>query len=660
MPPHLSRLKTCWQHFITTGTLDEAEIAALSHPIYRSWQRCALRLSPTRPPRLPQARTDVLAQVRLALFEMLATARPCLEDVLQFSEGSGFVLVLTDGTGCVLDVLGEPDAVRAMSTYHLRPGAYWSEGAAGTNAIALALLDAMPIEVVGPAHYLQAFHTLTTAAAPIHDVRGHIIGTVAMVGPVDRYNAHTLATVMATTKAIHNQLHTDYYLATANRHLTELQSVFRAISDGVISWNSDGRIMHINERAGDLLGIAPEQARGRFLHDVVQLPPLVQQAQQEERTLLDAEVTLWVGRRSFDVMLCFHPIRHGAHCLGYLATIRPAQRVRNMVQRIVSMPTTLTLDDIPAHAPASRRLVRLARQAARGRAPVLLYGEGGVGKSPLAAAIHNSSPRADHPFITVHCRAIPHELMIAEFLGIDQSADQSRPSKFELADGGTLHLTDIEYLSLEMQSALLHVIDSGMVMRLAGTRAIPVDVRIIATTTADLDALVGAGHFHADLLYRFNAFRIFVPPLRERTEDLETLIERTAARIGRQAQRRVHITPEAMELLRRYTWHGNIRELESVMERIILTNDRSVIRPEDLPSNIRFATARTSANAASPALPVRSLDDLEREAIERAGWACRGNVSRMAAQLGISRTTLWRRLKQYGIDPNRFRAPSRS
>ena len=96
------------------------------------------------------------------------------------------------------------------------------------------------------------------------------------------------------------------------------------------------------------------------------------------------------------------------------------------------------------------------------------------------------------------------------------------------------------------------------------------------------------------------------------------------------------------------------------MERIILTNDRSVIRPEDLPSNIRFATARTSANAASPALPVRSLDDLEREAIERAGWACRGNVSRMAAQLGISRTTLWRRLKQYGIDPNRFRAPSRS
>lgn len=659
MPPNLNHLKTCWRHFVATGALDEHHLAHLPLPIYRSWQRCALRLSPFRPPRLPQAREDVLEHVRLNLFDMLATARPCLEDVLQFSEGAGFVLVLTDSTGCVLDVLGEPDALRAMSAYQVRPGAYWSEGAAGTNAIALALIDAMPIEVVGAGHYLQALHSLTTAAAPIHDVSGHVLGTVAMIGPVDRYNAHTLATVMATTRAIHNQLHTDYYLATANRHLTELQSVFRAISDGVISWDTDGRITHMNERAGDLLGIAPEHARGRPLSEVVQLPPLVQQAQHKGEPLLDAEVTLWVGRRSFDVMLCFHTIRHGPHCLGYLATIRPVERVRNLVHRIVNMPTTITLDDIPNQSPAARRAIRLARQAARGRAPVLLHGESGTGKSPLAAAIHNSSPRAQGPFVTVHCRTIPHELMVAEFLGIDQSAENSRPSKFELADGGTLLLTDIEYLSLEMQSALLHVIDSGMVMRLAGTRAIPVDVRIIASTTANLDELVRSGHFRADLLYRFNAFRITVPPLRERHEDLETLIERTANRIARHAQRHVHITPDAMAILCRYDWPGNIRELESILERIILTNDRSVIRPQDLPSHLRYAAPRHAGEHASP-LPATSLEDLEREAIVRAGWACRGNVSRMAAQLGISRTTLWRRLKQYGIDPNRFRTPSRS
>lgn len=602
----------------------------------------------------------MLEHVRLNLFDMLATARPCLEDVLQFSEGAGFVLVLTDSTGCVLEVLGDPDAKRAMSAYQVRPGAYWSEGAAGTNAIALALLDAMPIEVVGAGHYLQAFHTLTTAAAPIHDVSGHVLGTFAMIGPLDRYNAHTLATVMATTRAIHNQLHTDYYLATANRHLTELQSVFRAISDGVISWNPQGHITHMNERAGDLLGISPEHARGRPLSDVVQLPPLVQQAQQEKRTLLDAEVTLWVGQRSFDVMLCFHPIHHGPYCLGYLATIRPVKRVRNLVHRIVNMPTTITLDDIPAFSPASRRVIRLARQAARGRAPVLLHGESGTGKSSLAAAIHNSSPRANGAFITVHCRTIPHELMVPEFLGIDQSTDNSRPSKFELADGGTLLLTDIEYLSLEMQSALLHVIDSGMVMRLAGTRAIPVDVRIIASTTADLDELVRAGHFHADLLYRFNAFRITVPPLRERREDLETLIERTASRIGRHTQRRVHIAPDAMAILCRYDWPGNIRELESVLERIILTNDRSLIRPQDVPSYLHHATPHHPAEPVTSPFPPTSLADLEREAIVRAGWACRGNVSRMAVQLGISRTTLWRRMKQYGIDPNQFRTPSRS
>ncbi len=658
-PFDLKLLTKLWATFTTTGHLDEEQRKHLDPVVYRSWLRCYPRLDPLAPPRLNPLPPQALQTIQIKHFDLLAVARPILEDIYQFIEGSHAAVMITDSVACLLDMVGDADILSCLDAWQCKPGVFLTEGHMGTNAIALALHDAMPVQVVGPEHYLKQLHTTVTSAAPIHDVGGRIIGALAIVGPVEQAHSHSLAAVMAGARAISNQLQTDMYLQEANRRYSELQGVFEAISEGIIVWNMAGTVTHINTQAGHILGISPTSILGRSLYSLVKFPDLVQEAIEQHRELKDVEAILEVEGRSVPCVLSLRPMHEGAHPpSGFIATLRPIERVRALVHRLVGAQATLTLDSLLGESPLMRKVRRQARIAAQGRAPVLLRGEDGVGKNPLARAIHQESPRADGPFIAINCLAIPHELMLSEFLGYEGGAfsgalKEGRPSKFELADGGTLFLDEVESLTLEMQAALLQVIDTGEVMRLGSTRPIPVDVRIIAATSADLEKLVREGSFSAELYYRFGVFTIRLPSLREHPEDIPLLVERTLGRIQQQIGRPIRVSEEALELLKRYPWPGNVRELESTLERAALLVEGDVIRPEHLPAPLR--QTRHWAITEEGVIPVLTIEEAEREAIIRAARACRGRVQCMVEALGISRTTLWRRLKALGIDIQKYR-----
>lgn len=658
-PIHSDVLERAWRSFVETGQVDESVQKTLDPVILRSWQRCAPRLDPWGTPRLTVLEGEALERVLLTHFDLLAIARPFMEDIHQFVEGSGFAVLLTDGAACILDVLGDQPMVERLSVLGLRPGAYWDEGRMGTNALALALLEAVPVQVVGAEHYFRAHHGLTCSAAPIHDVNGRIVGALEMAGRREASASHTLAVVMAAARAIGNQLQTDMYLQEANRRLAELNSVFGAISEGVISWDQAGKITHINAQAGEILGLTPPAVLGRPLAEVLELPPVITEATRHGNALRDTEASFMVNGDTVHCLISLQPIFEGLRGpVGYIATLRPIERVRRLVHRLVGAQATLTLEDVLGESVSIRRARRQARIAARGTAPVLLRGEHGVGKNPLARAIHNESGRATGPFIAVNCLAIPHELMVSEFLGYEGGAfsgalAEGRPSKFELADGGTLFLDEVESLTLEMQAALLQVIDTGHVMRLGGSQPIPVDVRIIAATSADLEQRVAEGSFRSDLYYRFGVFVIDLPALRERAEDIPLLAERFLARITRKSERPTRVDQEALAVLMRYPWPGNVRELENVLERAVTISVDGVIRVEALPSVVRNGRVLTPGSPRPQ--PVLSVAEAEREAIIRAGWACNGRVTAMAQQLGISRTTLWRKMKRLDINPRDFR-----
>ncbi len=664
-------LKQFWYAFMKTGRVNPVNGYAPDQDVVRSWQRCAPRSDPRQAPRPVTLQKTALQATLKTHADLLIQARPFLEDLHQFFEDAYCTITFTDGAGCILDIEGDsaivaqshmPTTTRgrwAEQQWMIKPvasglhrGAIWSEGCLGTNGIGLALLSGMPEQVVGAEHYYEVFHEMTTSAAPIHDVNGRIAGIIGIIEPATSTTRHSLSLVMAAGRALSNLLHANMYLHEANHRLAEVNTILGSIREGVIAWDENFKITHINVRAGKMLHINPQTATGVPLPSVLPLPELVAEAVADLSEISDLEVVFDLPDQEPVQALVSLRILPNAQVdtTGYLMMIRPMAQVRRLIHQQVGPKTTLVLDDIATNSAAMRSVIRQARTAARGKAPVLLRGEGGVGKNHLARAIHNDGQRTDKPFMAINCKAIPHELIVSELLGNEKDG---RPSKFELADGGTLMLNQIESLSLEMQFALLHVIETGHVMRLDSTRLIPVNVRIIATTSADLERLVAEGDFVPNLYYRFGVFTITIPPLRDRPEDIPMLAVRFFTRFKRSSSPEPVIEDEAMQILCRYPWPGNVRELESVLEKALLQSSDHTIHLADLSATIR--QGRVVTKASPRAQPILSVEEAEREAILQAGWVCQGRVTEMSQHLGIGRTTLWRKMKQFNLSPDYFK-----
>jgi transcriptional activator for dhaKLM operon len=666
-------LSKIWDQFMQYGQVDWPEKTAADPTILASWYRCAYRLDPRATPRPNRAGEQALASIVKARRELIELATPFMEDMHQFMEGSGCAILLADGTGCVHTLVGDQSALDELQANGLGRGAYWAEGQLGTIAPALALSEAMPALVIGPEHFYRAYHHLATAAAPVHDVRGRIIGVLTIISPASLGSPHMLSLAMSAARAISNQVNTNWYVDEANQHLSEVNAILAGVTEGVVAWNEQGKILHMNDQAGRILDLRPSSMVGRPLDEMLVLPDNLRRAIDTHQEVRDDETTFMIDGRRVSCLVSLRPIgrrqsnagpgqpdtgqptgQPAGQPTGHILLLRPIDQVRRLVHQQIGSRAALTLDDLASQTPRMREVMRQARIAARGTAPVLIRGEGGVGKNHLARAIHNESERHDRPFVAIDCRAIPHELMAAEFLGHARGTGiLGQPSKFELAHGGTLLLDQIESLSLELQTALLRALETGYIMRLGGSQPIRLDVRIMAASTADLERRVADDSFISHLYYRFGVFNIYIPPVRERVDDIPLIAERFLARIGQRDQRALWIDDEAMATLCRYPWPGNVREMESALERAVAHSQEGVVRVVNLPESIRSGRVIT---ADSPqAEPVLSVAEAEREAIIRAGQATQGRVTDMAKQLGIGRTTLWRKMKHFNISPADFK-----
>ncbi len=303
---------------------------------------------------------------------------------------------------------------------------------------------------------------------------------------------------------------------------------------------------------------------------------------------------------------------------------------------------------------AMQRLQVFIERVAASPATVLIRGESGTGKELAAAILHGLSTVAQGPFVAINCAAIPEQLLESELFGHERGAFTGAVAQhdgvFSRADGGTLFLDEIGEMSLPTQARMLRVLETRSFTRVGGTREISVSVRLVAATHRDLRAMVADGRFREDLLYRLSVIQTELPPLRDRPEDIEALVRHFAGTFGEEIGRRVErIAPEALAVLTRYRWPGNVRELRNVVERALVLGDGSSIELDDLPPEL-LHTAPASL-AATPPQPgtIRTLEQLERDAIAAALDATGGNKARAAALLGIDRTTLYRKLKDYDM-----------
>jgi DNA-binding NtrC family response regulator len=310
--------------------------------------------------------------------------------------------------------------------------------------------------------------------------------------------------------------------------------------------------------------------------------------------------------------------------------------------------------DIIGNSDAMERVKKMILKVAASTSTVLIRGESGVGKELVARAIHKSSPRVNETFQAVNCAAINENLLESELFGHEKGsftgANTQKKGQFEIADRGTLFLDEVGDMSVPMQAKLLRALQEKEIMRVGGTKAIKVDVRVIAATNRDLEAMVKEGKFREDLYYRLNIIPITIPPLRNRRDDIAQLIDSFVSKHSHNSQRQIKgLTVSARNLIMNYSWPGNVRQLESAIERAILLCEGDEIQVEDLPIEIRQeGTPSAAFNFKLPPEGI-SFEELEQslitQAMEQTGW----NITRAAKLLGLSFRTLQYRLEKFGL-----------
>lgn len=434
-----------------------------------------------------------------------------------------------------------------------------------------------------------------------------------------------------------------------------MSTIISAISDGILVWNSDQILIHVNQSACKIIGLPSQSLVGQNANTVFKLPESVSNAIAQNKLIEDVEVTLPIDGvdHSFLISTNYINLQNRDRAAWTIVILRTEKKVRNLVQQQMGARALLTLDDIPGESHQIRHVRNMVQNVAGAQASILIRGETGTGKNALANAIHNASSRRDGPFIIFSASSIPNELVVSELLGVEDDASGklrgSRPSKFELAQGGTLFFQDIDNLPLEAQSVLLNVLEMGIVQRIRGQRAIHVDARILASSTANLDALITQGGFRSDLYYRLSSFLIDIPPLRERPNDIPLVVDRILKRLSIQLNKQLKLANGLIDILKKAHWAGNVREIEAVLTRAATQTDSSgVIELKMLP--ITLTQARKNSRQYETETRFLSIHELERSAILKAAQLCQGNLTLMAKSLGLSRTTLWRRLKTLGIE----------
>ncbi|OPY85415.1 MAG: Acetoin dehydrogenase operon transcriptional activator AcoR [Smithella sp. PtaU1.Bin162] len=605
-------------------------------PILSSWQRSKQYGVMTDMQTAPLKYHEIqLREERARRPFLMQTVTPYMEEIsATFPSNHTMVVCLSDETGAILDGrYGGNRSFNKSEKTHFLPGADWSETAAGTNGIGTALVCGSPMQVFAWEHYCSGWHQYACSSAPIRDrVSGTILGVLTISGDSHMIEANNLNWVVSQVREIEKNLQ-----GRLEREFPSLfELIFQKIDQPGIIYNQSGRITRMNSLARNMF---PSNLVGDSLEIVF--------------SMTNGQGFFNKSNQSFDVVcrrtgqrfiVTTHSWIIDAAHIGGCAFFRLDQAGKKTVKQ-ESLPsgTRYTFSSMVGQSPALRKTIQLAEKVSQCDSPVLITGETGTGKEVLAQSIHNNSRRNGYPFVSMNCAAMPKELTASELFGYEEGSFTGaqrggRIGKFEAANGGTLFLDEIGDMPLEVQAYLLRVLEEDTITRIGSHKTISVNIRVICATHKDLRQEVEEGRFRQDLFYRINGIDIFLPPLKERKEDIALLAEHFLRRHSRQ----INFTSEALNKLRDYSWPGNIRELRSTIERTILLCEEDTITVNDiqLPE-----PKKASPGVRSMFIKEKLGKTLTRETIFEKLNECHGNVSLAANCLQISRMTLYRKMK---------------
>ncbi len=463
--------------------------------------------------------------------------------------------------------------------------------------------------------------------------------------------------------------------------LAMLESALDAVSEGVIITDEQGRIIYYNQALAKIEGLDGTRVVGRYLTDVYQVMPEKSEhlaATKSGRQFQEvAKHYFTADGRQVSLVASTYPVRREGRILGAFSVCRDVTRLKELLGESLRLQkelwagdrgraapgngTRYTFADLVHASPVMQNLLRQAEKAARTDCPVLVYGETGTGKEVLVQSLHNASARREQPFVGINCAAIPDALLESLLFGTVKGAFTGAvdsPGLLEQAGGGTLFLDEINSMSPALQAKLLRVVQERTFRRVGGRQEITVQCRIISSTNMDPWQCIRKGTLREDLYYRLAVLTLPIPPLRERPEDIEALVNHFINQYGKiYGQGRVRPAPELQEAFLRYHWPGNVRELKHVIESclVMLEAGEEVITFQHLPACLRPRLTRSkvsgyvSAALRSGGSLQQMLEEVERQLIKEVLQKNQGNITRAAGALGVLRQNLQYRMRRLGI-----------
>ena len=607
----------------------------LQPQLARSWSRSwQAGLQPCgRMPGAPHASGAQLARALEQQRELVAHAQPVMEFLAEQTQGTDSMVILAGPDGVLLQALGDLQFIGRAERVALRPGATWSERYRGTNAIGTALADAQAVVIHAEEHYLERNGFLTCAAAPIVGPSGSLLGVLDVSGDHRGYHRHTLGLVRSAARMIEHRLfdtrHDPRQWPGLRIRLHGQAEGLGTLTEGLLAAREDGSLAGATPRALAMLGLDWPQLAHTRLQDLLEEPI--------ER-LLD-----W-ALRSPGVPRVLHA-RGGVALWARIEAGRLVHAPAPLPVAEVAPAVQDALQCLDTGDAAMRSAIARARKLVGKTIPLLLQGESGVGKEVFARAVHASGPRAAMPFVAVNCAALPENLIEAELFGYERGAftgalREGAPGRIREAHGGTLFLDEIGDMPLALQARLLRVLQDQQVVPLGGGKPVPVDFALVCATHRDLPAEIAAGRFREDLFYRLNGFTLKLPALRERG-DLRALVEGELRRLA--PDRELAVAADLWPALARYRWPGNVRQLANALRTAcaLLDPHEAVIGWPHLCDELADALRGNGPVEPEPG----DLRGLSRVAVGRAVDECAGNLSEAARRLGISRNTLYRKLR---------------
>ncbi len=619
---------------------DHGQVAAdlLDPFVARSWLRSRTAgLAPDEPRRdAPHLSAFELQQALERQRELLNHAAPVMDYLHAQTRDTGSLVVLADHRGLLLRSLGDAKFLNRAEQIALAPGASWHEQDRGTNAIGTALAEQVAVSVHGNEHYLDRNGFLTCAAAPVVAPDGRLVGVLDVSGEQHSRRLQTPGLVRAAAQMVENGL---FQARHGHQLVVRFHVLAQALGTGVeghLALTESGQIAGANMAAIALLGSDH--------------PDIYGQPIEKWLDVRLAKLHAWGREQPPGV----HTVEVRGGTLVQLRVDRPAPITLVAPSRGTPAPARDALAELDTGDPRLAEAVDRARRVASKPIALLIQGETGVGKELFARAVHDSGPRRTRPFVALNCAALPEPLIEAELFGYAAGAFTGARKAGSLghirqADGGTLFLDEIGDMPLGLQARLLRVLQERQVTPLGGARPIAVEFSLICATHRQLKQQVAAGLFRADLYYRIQGLPLTLPPLRERT-DLAALMARILAEAS--PKRVVHVDPAVTLALAGYGWPGNVRELAGALHTAcaLLDYDDFVISWQHLPDELRSDLSPSHPIAAPATVPLRAevpnnLRSLSDGAIRRVVATVQGNMSEAARRLGISRNTLYRRLK---------------